>query len=70
MKALIHKRHRNERNQVEFQNKSAVHKVRRSGTPARAALAILNYIMHGVGIFIKYTNTKLKEEEDIAGVDL
>lgn len=41
-----------------------------SGTPAHTALAILNYIMHGVGIFIKYMNSKLKgKRDDIAGVE-
>lgn len=41
-----------------------------SGTPAHTALAILNDIMHGVGIFITYMNSKLKGKRDnIASVE-
>lgn len=34
-----------------------------SGTAAHTALAILNDIIHGVGIFITYMNSKLKQRE-------
>jgi len=34
-----------------------------SGTAAHIALVILNYIMHGVGIFIAYMSSKLKEKK-------
>lgn len=42
-----------------------------SGTAAHTALAILNYIMHGVGIFIAYMNRELKGEkrDNIASVE-
>lgn len=35
-----------------------------SGSAAHSALAILNDIMHGAGIFITYMNSKLKAKRD------
>lgn len=42
-----------------------------SGTAAHTALAILNYIMHGVEIFIAYMNSELKRKkrDNIASVE-
>ena len=39
---------------------SGVSELTGSGTAAHTALAILNYIMHGAGIFIAYMNGELK----------
>ena len=56
---------RNNANVLLEQSTGAVHRVfhirsLHIGTPAHIALAILNCIMHGVGIFVAYTSAELK----------